>query len=211
MQEALPAAPPGAPPGPSPSSPQARKELLVGRRRRGAVRPRGLLAALCPHSLHRDAKLHGVLRLRHAGPHRQHEEVGAENPQLGAAQLVQGVPEGRRRPDKQPNSTATPLTPSPPPTPPSLLTPPSCRPPPWPPPGPEVLRSQSGVQRGDGHRWRPLLERRSDVRVGFGGYPAVVRWRSSQGCPLQPQWGSFTSPARGGGSCGKGAPLTIKS
>lgn len=115
MQEALPAAPPGAPPGPSPSSPQARKELLVGRRRRGAVRPRGLLAALCPHSLHRDAKLHGVLRLRHAGPHRQHEEVGAENPQLGAAQLVQGVPEGRRRPDKQPNSTATPLTPSPPP------------------------------------------------------------------------------------------------
>lgn len=115
MQEALPAAPPGAPPGPSPSSPQARKELLVGRRRRGAVRPRGLLATLRPHSLHRDAKLHGVLRLRHAGPHRQHEEVGAENPQLGAAQLVQGVPEGRRRPDKQPNSTATPLTPSPPP------------------------------------------------------------------------------------------------
>lgn len=55
-------------------------------------------AALPVHSLHGDAELHRVLGLRHAGPHRQHEEVGAEDPQLGAAQLEQRVPARRGRP-----------------------------------------------------------------------------------------------------------------
>lgn len=61
--------------------------------------PRGQAPAALPvHSLHGDAELHRVLGLRHAGPHRQHEEVGAEDPQLGAAQLEQRVPAGRGRP-----------------------------------------------------------------------------------------------------------------
>lgn len=42
--------------------------------------------------LHGDPELHGVLGLGHAGPHQLDEEVGAEDPELGVAQLVQRVP-----------------------------------------------------------------------------------------------------------------------
>ena len=42
--------------------------------------------------LHGDPELHSVLGLGHAGPHQLDEEVGAEDPELGVAQLVQRVP-----------------------------------------------------------------------------------------------------------------------
>lgn len=45
--------------------------------------------------LHGDPELHSVLRLGRAGPHQLDEEVGAEDPELGVAQLVQRVPARR--------------------------------------------------------------------------------------------------------------------
>ena len=42
--------------------------------------------------LHGDPELHGILGLGRAGPHQLDEEVGAENPELGVARLVQRVP-----------------------------------------------------------------------------------------------------------------------
>lgn len=45
-----------------------------------------------PHSLHGDPELHGVVGLGRARPHELNEEVGAEDAELGVAQLVQRVP-----------------------------------------------------------------------------------------------------------------------
>lgn len=56
---------------------------VAGRRRPGLR---------CPHSLHGDPELHGVVGLGCAGPHELDEEVGAEDAELGVAQLVQRVP-----------------------------------------------------------------------------------------------------------------------
>jgi hypothetical protein len=46
--------------------------------------------------LHRDPELHSVLRLGCARPYQLNEEVSSEHTELGAAQLVQGIPAQER-------------------------------------------------------------------------------------------------------------------